>query len=64
MLEIKANRRESENKKRALKEVCKENNLKGISALIPKKVYKKLRAELTDKELTMAEWICEKIENI
>ncbi len=64
MLKAKLKTNTNRRKEAALKAVSKEDNDKGMFVRLTSKEMKKLRIELTEHEMTMTEWVKEKISEI
>lgn len=64
MLKAKLKTRVNRRKEEAMKAVMKEDNSKGMFVRLTSKEMKKLRIELAEREMTMIEWVKEKIGEI
>ncbi len=51
-------------KTQALKEAQKNDDVKGVYALIPSKLHKKLQLYLVQNDVTLYDWITQKVEEI
>jgi len=57
MLKAKTNRRSHSKRDEAIKEVLKEENVKRLNVNLPKSLYTKLKAKLTEEDLTISDWL-------
>lgn len=64
MLKAKLKSSPSRRKQAAMKEVSKLDNDKGMFVRLTAKEMKKLRIELAEREMTMSDWVKEKIGEI
>ncbi len=64
MLKAKSSSRMTKRKMKALKEIEKDDNLRGIFVRVSSEDFRKLHIELAHREMTLVEWVTEKIEEI
>ncbi len=64
MLKAKKGSYNSRGKAAAMKAICREDNVKGLHAIIPKALHKKMKMELNKLDLTFQAWVIEKIEEM
>jgi hypothetical protein len=64
MLKAKSKTNQSKNKQAALRDVVKDDNMRGLFARIPSKLFKKLHLHLCENEQSYCDWLKKQINDI
>ena len=64
MLKAKNSNRDTKRKRDAMKEVMKDDDLRGLFVRVPAKMFKKLHIYLAEEEISLADWVKGRIEEI